>query len=386
MNIYDYIDEYGIYSFEEKGFNEVDSAIFSFLSYADFSGIFEGNKMTVQDIGRKYLGMHNSKENKIIAVREGCSILKYIKDVKRYRDCYIYNHRYEGNSDIQFGVIAIEYLKNEVYVSFEGTDELISGWKEDLFLSYQFPTKSHTRAINYLNKNFTFSTKKLIVGGHSKGGNLALVASAYANIFVRKKIKKVYNFDGPGLLAKEYHSKAFCNILDKYVHIIPNYSVVGLMFENSNTKVVKSKSKTILAHNIYYWEIAGESFIEGKLSRFSSSLKTEIDNWTSKYTEREKRDFIENLENICQKADIDSLLDFKERKTKFLDLIYESKDMSENTKKILLDFIGIIFKCLNSTTKEEIKALINRKIRIPKINVKGVVSGIKRGAKNISMR
>ena len=36
MNIYDYIDQYGMYSFLEKEINEVDYVIFSFLSYANF--------------------------------------------------------------------------------------------------------------------------------------------------------------------------------------------------------------------------------------------------------------------------------------------------------------------------------------------------------------
>ena len=34
MNIYDYIDNIGIYSFEEKEFNEVDAAVFSFVAYS----------------------------------------------------------------------------------------------------------------------------------------------------------------------------------------------------------------------------------------------------------------------------------------------------------------------------------------------------------------
>ncbi len=370
MTIYDYIDEYGIYGFDERPFNEVDSAIFSFLSYADFSNIFEKEKMTIQEIGRKHLGLHSKKENNVIAVREGNSILMYMKDTKRYRNCLVYNHKYEGTNDIQFGVIAIEYQKNEVYISFEGTDELISGWKENLLLSYQFPTKSHLKAINYLNRNYTFSTKKLIIGGHSKGGNLALVAGAYSNFFVRKKIKMIYNFDGPGLLEKEYYTKPFQSILNKYIQIIPDYSVVGLILENSNVKVVKSNNKTILSHNIYYWEIDNNHFKEGKLSLFSKNLQAEIENWTDKYTQREKQDFIENLEGICQKANIKSLLDFKEKKTKLIDLIYESRDLSENSKKILMDFIGLFLKCLNNTTITEIKRIINKKIRIPKISNK----------------
>jgi len=70
---------------------------------------------------------------------------------------------YIGNFDIQFGVFSIEYQKNKVYVVFEGTDKLFSGWIEDFMLSCEFPTISHKKAINYLNKHYTFNNKELIV-------------------------------------------------------------------------------------------------------------------------------------------------------------------------------------------------------------------------------
>ena len=41
MNIYDYIDDYGIYSFKEKKFNDVDAAIFSFIVYANLKYILK---------------------------------------------------------------------------------------------------------------------------------------------------------------------------------------------------------------------------------------------------------------------------------------------------------------------------------------------------------
>jgi len=351
----------------EKELSEIDSAIFAFLSYADFTSIFDKEKMSIQDIGRKYLGFHlTEKNNNIIAVKEACNLLKYIKDTKRFRNCFIYNYKYEGTSEIQFGAISIEYKKNEVYVSFEGTDELISGWSEDLRLSYEFPTKSHKKAIEYLNRYFTFSNKKIIVGGHSKGGNLALVAGAYANFFVRSKIKKIYNFDGPGLLEKEFLSKQFQDVIKKYVHIIPDYSVVGLLLGNTNTKVVKSKNKTILSHNIYYWEIANSSFVESTLSTFSNQLKDDIDNWIIQYSDEEKRDFVENFEEVCKNATVNSLLDFKEKKTKVLDFIYSSKNFNDKSRRLLLDFFTIILKGISNITKEEIKEILNRKIHIPK--------------------
>lgn len=365
MNIYDYIDEYGIYSFDEKDFNEVDGAIFAFLSYANLSNIFEGKKMTIQEIGRKHFGLQPRIDKNIIAVREGNRILKYLKDTKRYKDCLIYNYEYEGTKEIQFCALTIEYKKNEVYISYEGTDELLSGWKEDLILSYQFPTKSHKKAISYLNRNFTFSRKSIIIGGHSKGGNLALVAGMYANFFVQKRVRSIYNFDGPGLLEKEINSKEYQNVLNKYIHIIPNYSVVGLLLNNSNDKVIKANNKTILSHDIVYWIINKDTFIDSELSLFSKQLKKEIDKWLTTYSDQEKQEFVKNLEDICNKANVSSFLDFTNSHRKLIDLIYESKDLESNSRKILMEFIIIIIKCINSNTKKEIKELLNSKIKIP---------------------
>ena len=88
MTVYEYIDNYGIYSFEEKELNEVDSIIFAMLSYADYTGIFdEKNKLTINEIGRIHIGIHKEKDKNIIAVREANKLIKYLKDVKRYKNC-----------------------------------------------------------------------------------------------------------------------------------------------------------------------------------------------------------------------------------------------------------------------------------------------------------
>ncbi len=215
MNIYDYVDNYGIYTFDEKPITLVDKVIFSFLSYVNFQGIVKYNKITIKEAGRIHLGMHKLDEVNIIAVKEANKLLRHIKDTKRYKDCLLYNYVYEGTEHLQFSAICIEYQKNKVYVSYEGTDQLISGWKEDIVLAYRTNTLSHRKAIKYLNKYFTFSNKQLIIGGHSKGGNLALIASMYANFFVRSQIKEIYNVDGPGLLQQEFCSREFKRIMPR---------------------------------------------------------------------------------------------------------------------------------------------------------------------------
>lgn len=362
MKLYDYIDEYGIYDFDEVEFNDIDSVIFSLLSYANLSEIVDNNYLTIKMVGRIHFGLYKGGNRNIAAVREANKLLRYIKDTKRYENCILSNYVYVGNKEVQFGALSIEYKNNHVYVAFEGTNELFSGWKENFILSYQFPTKSHNMAIEYLNKYFTYNLKNIIVGGHSKGGNLALVASMYSNFFVRSKIKKVYNLDGPGLLDKEFASKEYRKIQSKYVHIIPECCLVGLLLNNSNNYVVKTSIDSILAHDVFYWEIENNSFVKGTLNPLSKELDKELRKWFKKYNNEDKIDFINNLQIILDKTGIVSILDLIEKKKNIFNLIYESRDINEHTKKILLDLFTILMKCIGNVKREELKNFINKNI------------------------
>ena len=367
MNIYDYIDNYGIYTFEEKDFTEVDGIIFAFLSYADYTGVFDEKKvLTINEISRMLITKYKEKDNNIVAVREANKLLRYIKDVKRYKDAIISNYEYIGNKEIQFGAMTIEYMKNHLYVSFEGTDQLMSSWKEDLIFSYKFPAVSHKMAIKYLNKHLTFTNKRIIVGGHSKGGNLALVGAMYSNFFVRNKIDYIYSGDGPGLLDEQFNSYRYERIKDKYIHLIPDYSFVGLFLCTGNNKVCKCKYKSLLAHDSLFWEVEDDHFVETKLSPLSTEIQKELKNWFYKYSSEEKKKFVNNLMDVFERAGVDSLLDIKENNKKLLNIIYETKDIKGKDKDILTDFIQLLIKSATTTKKAEIKEFMSNLFKFNK--------------------
>lgn len=358
MNIYDYIDNYGVYTFNEKEINIVDKVIFSFISYVDFKGIVAKDKISIKEAGRIHLGLHKLDEINIIAVKEANKILRYIKDTKRYKDCLLYNYVYEGTEHLQFSAICIEYQKNRVYVSYEGTDQLISGWKEDIVLAYRTNTLSHKKAIKYLNKNFTFTNKQLIVGGHSKGGNLALVASMYANILVRSQIREVQNVDGPGLLDIEFYSKEFKRVTPKYKHIIPDNSLIGMCLNNKNEIVVKTLAQGIITHDIAYWEIKNDNFVSSKLSPYSKELRKDILDWLKVTNKNDIRKLAKNFQNIFESAGIDSLIDIKKKKRIIFNLIEESKNMDPEAKNVLINFMKIFIKSIGDTYIAEMKSKI----------------------------
>ncbi|MBR2827938.1 MAG: DUF2974 domain-containing protein, partial [Bacilli bacterium] len=359
MTIYEYIDEYGVYSFKENEFNEVDATIFSYLSYAKLDKVFEEKrKVTIQEAGRMQLGYQNGEDDNIIAVKGANNLLKYIKDTKRYKNCILSHYKYIGNKETQFGAVTIEYDKNKLYISFEGTDELFSGWIEDFMLSYQCPTKAHEQAIKYLNKYLIFQKKEVILGGHSKGGNLALIAGMYANNYAKKRIKTIYGMDSPGLLKEQLESNEYNSIKEKYIHIIPNYSMVGILLKTEKDIVIKSKKKGILAHDIFNWEIQGNELIREELSILSKEIRKETDKWIDKYNEEDKYEFVKNLNDIILKSNVVDFLEIKKEHKKIINIITESKSMTNQTKTMLKELIGIMIKSYSDTKIEEIKTKI----------------------------
>ena len=177
----------------------------------------------------------------------------------------------------------------------------------------------------------------------------------YCNILVRRKIKKVFGADSPGLLESEYKSSRYERIKKKYLHIIPNNSVVGILLYHSNDKVIKATTKTILTHNILYWNIIDNRFEKSTLNPLSKELDKEIKKWVNQCNKEDKEEFVNEFVNILKKANVTSILDLKEKKSNIIKLIYDSKGMSPQAKKVVADLISILIKCFKDTKKEELK-------------------------------
>ena len=367
MNFFSYVDKYGICSFEDEPFNEVDNAIFASLSYVSLFGIVSGNrfnKITIRDAGNRYFELYPDNKKNIWAVRNAIKLLKYIKDTKRYGDLYLYNYVYEANDEKQFSALTIEINPKLVYVSFEGTDHLVSGWKEDFMMTYKFPISSQKKAMDYINNRFIFDRKEIILGGHSKGGNLAVVAAMYASIFVRNKIIKIYNNDGPGLLREQFESSNYGRIKDKIVLIIPSHAVVGLLlYHSDNYIVVRSLKKGFISHDIHTWAVEDKAFMRAELDNYNKALDKEIINWLKKYTREERKRFVFAMFDIFERAGIESLLEIIEDGKLLFELINESKELDDVDREMLKDFINMIINCFKEVKIDEIKKMFDFKVK-----------------------
>ncbi len=341
-NIYNYIEKYGNCSFKEKKFNEIDNILFSSLSYLNFNDNYEIN--TLEFIGKDYLSKNKYRDvSKMgIAQKEAYKLLETVITKDRYKNILLTDYVYKVGRDIQFSAVTFNISKKLKYISFEGTDELISGWKEDAWMSCKFPILSQIEAIKYVNKHIKFLGPDVIIGGHSKGGNLALVSCMFLNKWKFLKVKKIYNNDGPGLRPNEFYTKKYRKVRKKLIHLVPNYSIIGVLLKNDKYKVVKSNRKNIMAHSILTWQVEDDHFTLTELSEKSKNLEARILDWTERHSDKEKEKMINALFSAVEKCNIVKTNDMYSLKT-IISLIKEINQIDIETKKLMIELLNYGF-------------------------------------------
>ena len=339
MDIYNYIETYKNYNFEEKTFCEIDNLVFSLLVYLNFNGIIE-KKSTITEVGTKFLSKYSLKDmNKFVpSCIDAYKCLEKIVNTKRYGNIIMYNYVYIGNNEMQFSAITFRITKRLIYISFEGTDSLLSGWKENFYLAYQYPTLSQKYAKKYLKKKIRLFGPNVIVGGHSKGGNLALVASMELLPHDKIKVKKIYNNDGPGLKQKQIKSLKYKMIKKKLVHITPYNSVVGILLRNEFYKSVDAMFIPIASHSISTWKIKDDQLIIKKRDPKSEKLEKNIISWLDNHDDETREKMITTIFKILDEAGIKDTRQFTDIK-KIISLLKQVKEVDEETKNLTIDFI-----------------------------------------------
>lgn len=337
-----YIKEYGDKTFNEEKFNEIDNVILSSVVYLNFDGIVPKNKKSISlcEAGNIFLYKYNYFDVSKLGIAQKVSykILKQIVNTKRYKDIQMYNYKYIWDTDTQFGAVCFKVKKKFIYVAFEGTDNLLSGWKEDFQMAYEFPVPSQKLAVKYLNENIKLFDKNIIVGGHSKGGNLALVSSMYCKNRINKKIKQIYSNDGPGLKKEQIESENYSKIRDRLIHLVPNYSYVGVLLRNDKFTVIKTNRKDFMAHAVSSWQVNENEFIRENLSLISDSFRNSLLKWLDEHDLNQREKMISTVFKTLEESGIKNLNDFFNLKNA-ITVIRNVNNIDEETKKLIISLI-----------------------------------------------
>ena len=263
-NIIDYVKWRGDLTLKESEFNEIDSLVLNRFSYFPLDNLIKENeKITIKELSEKFQKTDKAKLK--ILWEEDEDLFIEIGKSKRFGDMQAleYTNKIEPETEEQFSATTIILPDNTIYVSYRGTDNTVIGWKEDLNMSFKSHIASQKDAKEYLeNIAKKYPTKKIRTGGHSKGGNLAVYASIFANNKIQKRIINVYNNDGPGFNEDITNTEEYKNMINKVTTYIPQDSVFGMLLNHEEKyKIVQSTAKGLMQHDVYSWQVLGKNFI-----------------------------------------------------------------------------------------------------------------------------
>lgn len=365
-SILDYIDWRGDLSFSVSPFNEVDAIILAQVSYLNLSGIVESSFKESKTFRQVAVEFANSEDyqkradNGPLINQSTVELLQKLGECERFSQTKVcgYSNSVDLSNEKQFAAMSIILNDGTYFVAFRGTDQTIVGWKEDFNMAFLTPVPAQLEAVKYLENAEKDLKGKIRIGGHSKGGNLALFSSAFCNKKTQSKIIDVFNFDSPGFTEKTLQDKCFNSVIDKFHSFIPKSSIVGMLFDHEEGfTIVDSNEIGLMQHDPFSWFVLGSSFVTvDELSQDSIFIDKTVKNWLHQMDDKKREMFVDTLFGVLESSDSLTLSDLSKNWTKKTASIikYLSK-IDPETRNAVLQTIKLLF----DSAKDNIPNVMN---------------------------
>jgi hypothetical protein len=247
-------------------------------------------------------------------LKDAPQLLREIACTKRFGEIKVreYISLNDTERTLQFAAMEFVLPDDTSYVAYRGTDDTLVGWKEDFMLALH-ETEAEKEAADYLDSIAAKSSRTLRIGGHSKGGHLAVYAAANCSSKVLNRITGIYSNDGPGFTDSAISGGDIQKIIPKIISIIPEESIVGLlMMPVKNPIVVKSRAKSVHQHNPATWCIEGKELVRArKVSKVSLMLDKLIKENVSKMAPEQLDEFVEDLFSVFESTGASTFSEIK---------------------------------------------------------------------------
>ena len=355
-NIIDYVQWRGDIPLAQVPLCAVDALILSFLSYMPFDGRISDSleeSTLLSDAAAYCLEQGLSSTCVMDSFKEDCRLLEALKHSERFGGIRLtgYVSRFDEETEEQFSATTFLLPQGEAFVAFRGTDSSMVGWKEDFNMSFSVEVPAQGAALDYAVRVATELDRPMILGGHSKGGNLAAYAGIFAPDEVQERIACVYNFDGPGFNETLLNTPEFRK-MDMRIHtFVPQTSVVGiLMWHAEPFMVVESDGVGVLQHNPYSWQVMGGHFIMlAERTRESHLAEKTLKSWLADLSAEERKRFIDGVYSVLSVSDGRNVADLFEPKN-VRAILRAVSSMDEETKSAIFD----VFKRLRNSLRESL--------------------------------
>lgn len=358
--IVEYIKNYGDYTFAEKPLNHVDSLALCQFCYLKFDGLVPlvtENKRSVtvrqlasdKDFDGLFADERFEKQNRALFG----AMLRSKRFSGMKMNCYI--NIVEEEWETQFSAITFLLGDGTMYIAYRGTDETIVGWKEDFNMAFQSPVPGQAYAVKYLNMVMGRLPNRFYLGGHSKGGNLAVYAAMNCPEAEQERIIRIYSMDGPGFRPEVLEKYKYEAVEERIVKILPHSSLVGMLFETTDHyKVVESRTFGLLQHDPFTWLIEGDDFkyVKGLYGsrRFADDTLNE---WVRSLDDKQRRIFVDTLYQVVSASKAENLIELTaDWKKSMTGIVTAMKEVDGETQKAIKRIIGELFEIAMERLKE----------------------------------
>ena len=354
-NVCDYVRWRGDLTLEQSEFNEIDNLILARFSYFPFDKIIRENEIaTIKELSRRFSNQDVTKLP--ILWKDDVELFPLMGNSKRFGGMLAtkYINKIDAEQEKQFSAITVLMPDGTIYVSYRGTDNTIVGWKEDFNMSFKSHIASQISAKQYLEEIAKeYPSSKIIIGGHSKGGNIAVYAATFASKDVKDRIINVYNNDGPGFCEDVIETTEYQEILPRVHTYIPQSSIIGrLMNHKEKYTIVESVQRGIMQHDLYSWQVLGKEFVTlKKLTNESEFIDKTIKDWLENVEPEKREQVIDAVFEILNTTEAQTMKELK-------------ANWFANAKTILGTY-----KNIDSDTKEMVWQTVNELLKVAKNNI-----------------
>ena len=355
-NLMDYLDWRGDLTLAVSPFNEVDALILAELSFVDFEGIVPppevGRGIRLHEAAEAFFARHGGRDVDMgVLVPDGISqMLRKLMASPRF--CGMTLNGYEALLDDeveeQFSALTIDLGNGSIYISFRGTDDTIVGWKEDLNMSFLEEIPSQKQAVDYVARIARqYPEKTLRIGGHSKGGNLAVYSAAKSSGDIQERIVAVHNNDGPGFIWDISKTPGHKRIAGRIHTVLPQTSVVGMLMEHEkHYQVVYSTYDGLYQHDGFSWQVKGTQFVHlDDFSREGKLVDEALSSWADSLNTQQREALAEALYSVFTATGAKTLSELNEEKLKSASAMLKTyKNLDRESRRMVSEMFKIFFR------------------------------------------
>lgn len=338
-NIHDYLYWRGDLPFSSVALNELDGLVLTRFAYMPFEEISFGQNETVGSLCEKLKSLPADK----FRLEGDARFVLLLNEADRFNQLPVSDFVKHNDKDavVQFAAITLYLPDDSMYIAYCGTDSTLVGWKEDFYMSFMEDVPAQMEALDYalklLRKN---PDRKFYLGGHSKGGNLAIYTAVNLPAEMKERLLHVSNYDGPGFPKSYIKSHDFTSVLDRLHTFIPQESMIGRIHEHpEGFQVIESTESGIQQHDIYSWVIGPTLMMRLTRADDTSEITYRaIQNILMNTSPEQRKEYVDRMFDLLMSSDADKFSEvFKNLPTRLDDVFRTATSMTaadhkENTE------------------------------------------------------